>query len=756
MAANSIVTKTGDGVTTDFTFSFTGGYIDESHVYCQVAEEVDGTGSPVYRDITFLSEGTIRVGGDVPELGAEVQISRRTPIITSINDFADGDVLTSDNLDLSFDQLVKFSQELEDSLSSARSAEGNAILAQQAYAAAVAARDLAEQYRDNSEAAKDVALLAQSAAETAQTASEAAQTAAATSASASSTSASQSDASATAASASETAAATSASQAATSASNAAADATAAANASSSAAASAIAASDSATAAQAAEAEAEAHKDAVLGQDYVSKVVLNSGSNLHKFVPVVESAMFYGGNNTSTVGAIEIEINEEVADTNTMLSFDVLIGNYNAATGHVGQTRYSVTGYLLATSDAWATPVKARCEGVDTPLTVRFRYDAATGKGYVYLGELDQNWSFLGVTIQNLMIRATGAIQSGWDDAMTVNVVTAFKGTASQSTTAVSLGGLPSGGTAGQALTKIDGTDGSVAWSDVAGAGFVGVSLKEVMDIHYGVGAWTYFGGTGVGSDIYAAITNYRTNVNTASYLTIFVDYGSYRIAIAGTKAMCDGLKLVGAGIIGCTLNYDRSDGFMWYVGGTGGRTGGELSNFTILLWAGGADTTAWCIYSSGDATDQAGYFRLRNLNITSSDNSYWYRIVEMNGDARTSPQGTRVIFMENVTGFNAHNFGMLFTNAVTVISSFLALYTGKNNGNDIQIYGGGASNLNTIKFFLRAMDIGGRLNVYNCSQLDISGSCGTATIAATVTRSIFNIQCPSVSDSSTGNIVNSV
>lgn len=126
MAVNSIVTKVGDGVTTDFTFSFTGGYMDEDHVFCHVNAEVDGAGDPVYRTITFLSAGTIQVGGAVPAIGEQVKIFRQTPIITAINDFSNGTVLDAETLDRGFEQLVKAAQELEDGLNDAVSAKASA------------------------------------------------------------------------------------------------------------------------------------------------------------------------------------------------------------------------------------------------------------------------------------------------------------------------------------------------------------------------------------------------------------------------------------------------------------------------------------------------------------------------------------------------------------------------------------------------------------------------------------------------------
>lgn len=129
MASNSIVSLTGDGTTTEFNFSFTGGYLAEADVLVRVGDEVDGAGQPVHRSRTFLNAGRIKIGGAVPANGEKIVIYRQTPVKTSVNDFSNGDILDAGSLDKGFDQLVKVAQELKDASGSALGAGQEAAIA---------------------------------------------------------------------------------------------------------------------------------------------------------------------------------------------------------------------------------------------------------------------------------------------------------------------------------------------------------------------------------------------------------------------------------------------------------------------------------------------------------------------------------------------------------------------------------------------------------------------------------------------------
>lgn len=91
--------------TNSFALNFPLGYLDEDHITARVNDEVDGAGDPVYRTITFLTEGTVSVSGDLTN-GDAVEFERTVPNDELIHDYADNAVLIEENLDTSLKQAI--------------------------------------------------------------------------------------------------------------------------------------------------------------------------------------------------------------------------------------------------------------------------------------------------------------------------------------------------------------------------------------------------------------------------------------------------------------------------------------------------------------------------------------------------------------------------------------------------------------------------------------------------------------------------
>lgn len=123
MAKNSVITKTGDGVTTQWVVNFTGGFLEEAHVTCQVNGEVDGAGDPLHRTITFINPGLIEVGGAVAPVGAPLLFERTTPIATAVNNFGGGTAFSAAAVDTSFLQVLFGVQEAQDQLEGTKDLE---------------------------------------------------------------------------------------------------------------------------------------------------------------------------------------------------------------------------------------------------------------------------------------------------------------------------------------------------------------------------------------------------------------------------------------------------------------------------------------------------------------------------------------------------------------------------------------------------------------------------------------------------------
>ncbi|WAX24104.1 tail fiber protein [Xanthomonas phage P4] len=111
-----------DGVTTDWQISFTGGYINPSHVYAMsglLDEETQLLTDRTPHTVEVLSEdddaSTVRVSPAVAA-GRKLYIYRSTPVQQMLVDYVNGSIISKTNLNLSNDQLLKIIQEMFDSL----------------------------------------------------------------------------------------------------------------------------------------------------------------------------------------------------------------------------------------------------------------------------------------------------------------------------------------------------------------------------------------------------------------------------------------------------------------------------------------------------------------------------------------------------------------------------------------------------------------------------------------------------------------
>ncbi len=105
--ATTIINYTGDGVSTDYTVNFTGGYLTREGIRFTV------DGSPV--GVTWVSDGIIRFN-EPPPNGSSVKIERVTNVESLVNRYKDGSTMTEANLDESFSQAILKLQELHNRL----------------------------------------------------------------------------------------------------------------------------------------------------------------------------------------------------------------------------------------------------------------------------------------------------------------------------------------------------------------------------------------------------------------------------------------------------------------------------------------------------------------------------------------------------------------------------------------------------------------------------------------------------------------
>lgn len=110
--AFSRITYTYSGQTS-FAVNFTLGYLDQRHVTARVNDEVDGSNEPVYRTITWITEGTVSISGSLTT-GDTIVFERTTPKDALQHDYQDGAVIEEENLDESMKQAIMLVHEVLD------------------------------------------------------------------------------------------------------------------------------------------------------------------------------------------------------------------------------------------------------------------------------------------------------------------------------------------------------------------------------------------------------------------------------------------------------------------------------------------------------------------------------------------------------------------------------------------------------------------------------------------------------------------
>ncbi|WKV16994.1 tail fiber protein [Nostoc phage NMeng1] len=113
MALSRIVLK-GTGSTNTFNVEFTLGWLNESDVTCQVAGEVDGSGNPIYRTITFVTPTQLTISGPPPGNNVDVIFTRTVPRDELLVNFNNEDIMNEDNLQLMQSQMIMLVHEVLD------------------------------------------------------------------------------------------------------------------------------------------------------------------------------------------------------------------------------------------------------------------------------------------------------------------------------------------------------------------------------------------------------------------------------------------------------------------------------------------------------------------------------------------------------------------------------------------------------------------------------------------------------------------
>jgi hypothetical protein len=99
--AYSIIQTTATGSTNTFPINFTLGFNNRNEVTCQVNDEVDGLGDPVYRTLTWINDGlvTVEPAASLIPNGQKVVFKRTVSKTALIHDYSNGEAIEESNLD---------------------------------------------------------------------------------------------------------------------------------------------------------------------------------------------------------------------------------------------------------------------------------------------------------------------------------------------------------------------------------------------------------------------------------------------------------------------------------------------------------------------------------------------------------------------------------------------------------------------------------------------------------------------------------
>ena len=285
----------------------------------------------------------------------------------------------------------------------------------------------------------------------------------------------------------------------------------------------------------------------------------------------------------------------------------------------------------------------------------------------------------------------------------------------------------------QGIQGPQGQQGEQGPAGPAGSGSVQgvVSLITYLDARHGAGNWTQRTGVGQGTDIGPALGDALDDLRaTYGRGSVVIPPGTWLMTAPPSAAQYSGNFIDGLGSQASKIVFNAAAGSPFSFSGAGGYTGGGVRGIGLLLEDGYPSSTAQMIRLAGDATYQPDQMEFRDLYMSALGNSYWYDGLYAFGNARTSPQGIRVMDFSNVQVFRCRNTGVYLSNVVQCAMRNIGVYAGQGTGNNFYITGGGAALSNSNQIHIDGLAVAGELNMTNCTRWHVSGSVGSVGAAA--------------------------
>lgn len=260
-------------------------------------------------------------------------------------------------------------------------------------------------------------------------------------------------------------------------------------------------------------------------------------------------------------------------------------------------------------------------------------------------------------------------------------------------------------------------------------------LRDFLDARHGVNGWTFrdgvvHGGTDCLSALHDALDALRARYSYGT-LRIVGGGGMFRLGGPIDTNRLRGMLIEGTHPNDARLCFDCSAGGLFQYTGGGGFTGGGMKRIKAWLESGYPLSSVLPLVLQGDASFQPDDMTFEDCYFNTLGNSTYYAGPLLYGNARTSPQGERVLNIRNMQVFNTRMYGGYFSNLVQSVVDNYGSYTPAGpDGGDIHIVG------NTTGCDFRRMAASCDLIINNAHRVFVTGSAARVLADAASTSTI--------------------
>ncbi len=133
------------------------------------------------------------------------------------------------------------------------------------------------------------------------------------------------------------------------------------------------------------------------------------------------------------------------------------------------------------------------------------------------------------------------------------------------------------------------------------------------------------------------------------------------------------MTIRGQGKLATIFNKHFDNSAMFFLDGKKGD-GAIIESLACLSYK--ANAPGYFVYMAGDSSHQPDCTIIRDCWVSSNDGGTWYTNIVLDGTARKSPQGLRMVLIEDCELFNAETFSITAANCVGLKVRGVGLFVG--------------------------------------------------------------------------------